>query len=283
MDRLMVEIRAILGPEMMASLAPPWEDMRSPSKRARRLSQVAPEEQAYFPPTYELEVLHPGHFRSQLQLPKSAPAWQASFDVSSRDSFLDQQHSPLPLYAFDPSYSLPPSSLSLSPSSLPRRSHHPLHEVIRPRTSPEGDTRPPFAAHRRGSSCEPSMPCEQSHVPYPSVLAGVHGPLLPRSPLACSQPYLLATPPRGIRSSTPQSSGQPLSTPTTPKSPRKASPKKTPGTPRGKKAPGGMNAFINYSASDAKKLLSGVAPSGSSKRKREEEVPIGVVPVVVER
>jgi hypothetical protein len=29
--------------------------------------------------------------------------------------------------------------------------------------------------------------------------------------------------------------------------------------------------FINFTTKDAKKLLSGVAPSGSSKRKREEE------------
>lgn len=29
--------------------------------------------------------------------------------------------------------------------------------------------------------------------------------------------------------------------------------------------------FINFTSNDAKKLLSGVAPSGSSKRKREEE------------
>jgi hypothetical protein len=29
--------------------------------------------------------------------------------------------------------------------------------------------------------------------------------------------------------------------------------------------------FINFTSKDANKLLSGVAPSGSSKRKREEE------------
>jgi len=66
----------------------------------------------------------------------------------------------------------------------------------------------------------------------------------------------------------------PAPAPATAAAPTKA-PIKTPKKGVGKKAKkdaggiGGM--FVNYGASDAKKLLSGVAPSGSSKRKREEE------------
>ncbi|KAK4057983.1 hypothetical protein OIO90_000722 [Microbotryomycetes sp. JL221] len=39
----------------------------------------------------------------------------------------------------------------------------------------------------------------------------------------------------------------------------------------GRRSKDGGFSFINFTASDSKKLLSGVAPSGSSKRKREEE------------
>ncbi|GAA6008870.1 hypothetical protein JCM10207_001752 [Rhodosporidiobolus poonsookiae] len=50
---------------------------------------------------------------------------------------------------------------------------------------------------------------------------------------------------------------------------KKATPKRKRGSPAKKKQPGSM--FINFSAADSKKLLNGVAPSGSTKKRFEEE------------
>ncbi|KPV77769.1 uncharacterized protein RHOBADRAFT_64552 [Rhodotorula graminis WP1] len=49
----------------------------------------------------------------------------------------------------------------------------------------------------------------------------------------------------------------------------KTTPKRKRGSPTKPKQPVAM--FVNYSAQDAKKLLNGVAPSGSTKKRREEE------------
>lgn len=271
MDRMLVEIGAILGPEVMASLTPTREDAGSPSKRARggaHQVEAAQQEQGYFLAPYgnEVEVVQPESYHSQRHYPASAPVSQANFDLSSRDAYLEQQLHAQPLYAFDPPYSLPHPSTHLLPSTpaRPSPSHHPSHEAVRPHTSPERRTRPSVVNHRRSSSLDAR---EQSHLPYPSVLAGAHGPLpLPPPSLPPSPPHFPSTPPR--TPSTPK-------TPKAPKSPKKASPKKT--TPRGGKKPVGGSAFINYSACDAKKLLSGVAPSGSSKRKRDDDVPVAAL------
>lgn len=64
----------------------------------------------------------------------------------------------------------------------------------------------------------------------------------------------------------------PTSTPSTPRRQSTCSPSPSkPRKPRAKKEiPGGGGMFINFTALDSKKLLAGVAPSGSSKRRRIE-------------
>lgn len=83
-------------------------------------------------------------------------------------------------------------------------------------------------------------------------------------------PLELGSPARTQSTPAKQSTALPLTAP--PKSaPIPATIPPSPTTPRRRGRRSMAPMFINFTGKDAKKLLSGVAPSGSSKRKREEE------------
>ncbi|BGP25237.1 proteophosphoglycan ppg4 [Rhodotorula toruloides] len=210
--------------------------------------------------------------------PASAPAWRTTFDLPpatpppvpalSRHyaSQNDQYLSPTtPVSTYTLSHSASMNSLALPPNPhqraysaqghLPRSasSHDPFLSSSPPRASSS-------VLRRRSSVDSVNLAASYGRYPYPPPLPQQHQQQQPFP--AVLQP----APPQGAaRPSTPP----PKPAQTNSKSPSKTTPKRKRGSPTKAKQPAAM--FINYSSQDAKKLLSGVAPSGSSKKKREED------------
>ena len=167
--------------------------------------------------------------------PASAPAWQTTFNQGPPP--------PMPQYS-QASYGHYPTSSAYPPAQYAPYPAPPYSAGLappasfapsRPHSAP-GVTDPapglvPPPLLRRGSSLRDSTTAEKA-APAPAPASAV-----------------LAAPPK----------------------PPAKTPKKGVGKKAKKDAGGIGGMFVNYGASDAKKLLSGVAPSGSSKRKREEE------------
>ncbi|KAM0748744.1 hypothetical protein T439DRAFT_328007 [Meredithblackwellia eburnea MCA 4105] len=207
--------------------------------------------------------------------PASAPAWQTTFSQHQ----LQHQGPPPPSaypypnydnYSFGSSpashYSAAPSvqqvpatpsSMLLSPPGIPVRPSSapgvPAHEGLGVPLTHNG--------RRRGSSVDSADIVALNAAAaassgaysqgYPSVIQPSHDYGLP-------PPHLRH--PSGYMTPAPQGFQNPPKMPATPRPPRK----------RGTSAKGTQPKaamFINYGAADAKKLLSGVAPSGSSKKK----------------
>ncbi|GAA6058688.1 hypothetical protein JCM10212_003376 [Sporobolomyces blumeae] len=178
--------------------------------------------------------------------------------------------------AFVPYYSPPPSAGSFGAFS-----------------SPSSTT--PTWARRRGSSVDATVPRTfASTAPGPPSYGFASYPTPPRShPPSCQPagyppPYI---PPSVAVSGMPASPPPRSRTLATPSPPRKA--KQAPRTPRTptatrstaaagasskdqkKKPPGAVVSFVNFSASDSSVLLSGVAPSGSSKKRPRPSCAVG--------
>lgn len=300
MDRLMQEIGTMLGPDVMASL-------ESPSHQAPHTPQRRPQllhTQSYDSGTIEMAGVtlsredmdlleEPELFVDRRPYPASAPAWKTTFDLSypmppppspqhqqqmytqagpyspAHTNYNTEYYPPSPSYSYG--HQQPASPGFLAPSNVP----------LRPRSAPGKGPHPqmyqachsPAPTHRRrGSSVDSPAAMAASYGQYPPVTVMV-------SPSrSYHQPR---TPPRQHNLNYEQDAS-PTSFPTSyqypPQSPSKAAPR-TPRTPRRRtqSTPAKKNvkvspgiSFINYTATDATVLLSGVAPSGSSKRKREE-------------
>lgn len=232
------------------------------------------------------------------QYPASAPAWQTSFNFGPsgpHPPFQQRSHAPHYTAApLSPHYSAP--QYTSPPLAAPLPYYHtdydgPISAPLRPRSTPILEQQPTFAAppsfsgggvRRRRSSVDdaasyalasPSYTVNSSYTyeqsadsqqayPY-SRPAPTHRHTYSPSPSASS--ISSASSPVAVHR-LPAQSTTPRTSPT-----KLASPRKTRTSPTKKKGAGGLPMFVNFGASDSKKLLSGVAPSGSSKRRREEQ------------
>ncbi|KAK4702529.1 hypothetical protein P7C70_g3693, partial [Phenoliferia sp. Uapishka_3] len=282
MEQLMLEIGTILGPDVMSSLDQPAPSsapspLPMPMSLPRRQPELRTERRR--PPPAPLNIRappldhsndyprrddwtlfessEPQHAQASYSYPASAPAWQTDF-----------QHAPpafeqYPESRYPQQYPLPSSEADIHSRTSYYRptSAHPSSSFSRPRSAPSVDASTgPYQnlLHRPVPTSPASHAQYGAH--YPSVMAQ-----------GSEQSYHSAVPASPLRYTTPA----PLSYQKSPiKSPIKAAPVRAP-RKRANSARGAQPAkaamFINYGASDAKKLLSGVAPSGSSKRKREDE------------
>lgn len=111
--------------------------------------------------------------------------------------------------------------------------------------------------------------------PAPSAMSPTSASPASRAPFTSPQPRnrrMPSTPAASVPPSSPSRGAPPSKSvsPTSGSRPAPAAPTRR-YTPRAGKRGSGAPMFINFTSKDANKLLSGVAPSGSSKRKREEE------------
>ena len=238
-------------------------------------------------PTLDGNVSNGAGFDSR-NYPASAPAWQTSFHIPPQQFDYNDYSDPKftqpgsheygqqyvgtgrrASYAhYDPSYAPidefgPPLGIPASPS--------------RPHSAPASQQQPDLIAlqqgeRRRGSSVEsmaalrstpPRYP--PSPVPYNSAPSSIS--IQQRSSFS---PIVSYPPPAVSYHSPPPPIPAVLPPATSPKKP-----KKVPKTPKKLKSPkkgaGGLAMFINFTSSDSAKLLAGVAPSGSSAKKRRLE------------
>lgn len=189
-------------------------------------------------------------YNSQQSYPHSAPAWQTSFPQSI--------HSPAPTQIASIQHSFPPSNyypLALQPNPVyPRDPHRPRSAPTAPgtrldRIHPLHITpiqHSPMLLDRRGSL---GVPMPSYAVPQ---VQNVFPPSYRNSPFPHCPPLHSAFERRG-------------STPLPPSSTYHPSGRVT------NRVPTGGISFVNFTSVDADALLAGVAPSGSSKRKREAE------------
>ncbi|GAA5823528.1 hypothetical protein JCM3770_000328 [Rhodotorula araucariae] len=214
--------------------------------------------------------------------PQSAPAWRTSFDLPPPPPPMQSSHSlrsgcrPIPAAT---SYTLThlTSVSSLAPSQNPHvRAYSAQGSVHQPRDYAQPPL-PAATARRRRSSVDsaalaaappPFWPSGTANYRYhPAFEPRIPGVLQPVPPADADFSRRPVTPPpRTVTLAASVGEGMPAtpapSTPTT-------TPKRKRGSPTKAKQPVAM--FVNYSAQDAKKLLNGVAPSGSTKKRREEE------------
>ncbi|BGP16786.1 hypothetical protein JCM10213_002180 [Rhodosporidiobolus nylandii] len=234
--------------------------------------------------------------------PSSAPAWRTTFDLAPPLSPSRPAQPSDPQSAYQQSYYAVPSSLAYTHSALssslaiPQQPQHP-HDPFRPSSAPR-DPLPdmsPFtgSSRRRRSSVDSAAlqaaaqrrpyqyppPNSYSNYAYsrppppPSSQQNIspHDWYSPETSHFASwqqQPRFPPQMPIVLQPVPPPQPDRPATPPPAPlKSPKKASPRKK--RPSKAKPPGAM--FINYSSADSKKLLSGVAPSGSIKKRQLEE------------
>ncbi|GAA5995773.1 hypothetical protein JCM5350_005788 [Sporobolomyces pararoseus] len=169
-------------------------------------------------------------------------------------------HSLVPTYSTHslPSHSSPPGA---SPALLRRRSSIASGSPSTSSPWSQGPPRPQQTLHSYSYGPPPVSPSSAQHSPYHNIPL----PLRPAPPPGTTFDISPPTSPTKQKS---KAKAIPGPTPTSPTKSVQASPKKRKSGPRARN-PSAM--FVNFSAADAKKLLSGVAPSGSSKKKREEE------------
>lgn len=227
------------------SRAPPSIQISQPPYQ-RRGSGMA------FQPEYYAGGQSPANLGYEIQRPQSAPA---SPDLGSNMATFAP-------YTHLSQYDMPPTPQQMSgafhrrggsvetiPRSFPdRMAHHHSSEYPLPQLQRQYET--------------PS-PHDRSPPRYPSLGPTYAG--RPSYDLQSPSPAPVMTQAHARRGSVAAGAPQQPRTPTRPTAaPRKPS-------ARGKRGKDGGFSFINFTANDSAKLLSGVAPSGSSKRKREEE------------
>lgn len=241
----------------------------------------------------------PDYYNSdQRQYPASAPAWQTSFNFGPSGPHPPfQQRSSIPRYTAAPlSPHYPTSqytSASLAPPLLYSHADFdgPLSAPLRPRSTPILEQQATFAAppplsgggvRRRRSSVD-----DAASYALASPIYAINSSYTYDQQPNLQQLYSYSRPaPTQRHAYSPSPSASSISSASSPvavhrlpaqaitprTSPTKlASPRKTRASPTKKKGAGGLPMFVNFGASDSKKLLSGVAPSGSSKRRREEQ------------
>ncbi|GAA5935166.1 uncharacterized protein JCM15063_000958 [Sporobolomyces koalae] len=191
-------------------------------------------------------------------------------------------------FAAFPSYGSPTSQAlahTYSTHSLPSSSSPPSQATPRRRSSfaarpsPSSWAHPPPRPMQVPHSYSYGPPAISAPSFLPSQSSSYHNVPLPLRPMpAPGAPVDPSPPPSPTKQSVATSTSTPTPKSKLPPAPAAASPSRAPTAPVSpKKKRGGAKArnpaamFVNFSAADAKKLLSGVAPSGSSKKKREEE------------
>ncbi|GAA5922961.1 uncharacterized protein JCM15063_003482 [Sporobolomyces koalae] len=188
--------------------------------------------QASRPPSYSargMAVPVPSFQGYEIYRPRSAPP-SPQVDLSA---------------GFVPYYSPPPASFEAAPGQL-SSSYSSFHYGRRRGSSVD-------AAIPRTFVSTPSVPQPYGYASYPTP-AFIPPPS--NQPASYPSPYIPAT----ATMSSPRTTAQSAS-------PRKEV--KSPRTPTAKnKKPAAVVSFINFSPSDSKALLSGVAPSGSSKKRQ---------------
>jgi hypothetical protein len=163
-------------------------------------------------------------------MPMSAPAWQTSFDVSTPFDGYQQSYTHMPPQFLAPSYGYSASPQSYLMDDMIPRSAPAFHEYGIPDYFSMPEPVP--SNRRRGSSIDSAI---IQALPPSSSSSRIHSEL--------PSPTI-----RKIRSR--------------PTSLKKAG--------RRGSAPAAQAQFVNFTSADSHKLLTGVAPSGSSKRKRDE-------------
>lgn len=232
------------------------------------------------------------------QYPASAPAWQTSFNLGRSGPHPPyQQNFNAPRYTAAPlSPHYPAPHYTSAPLAPPLSYSHadidgPLTAPPRPRSTPILEQQATFGAppplsgggtRRRRSSVDDAASYALASRIY-AINSGYTYDQQPNSHQSYSYSRPAPTHRHTYSPSLSTSSISSASSPvavhrlpaqaTTPRTPptKVASPRKTRTSPTKKKGAGGVPMFVNFGASDSKKLLSGVAPSGSSKRRREEQ------------
>lgn len=173
---------------------------------------------------------------SPLQMPMSAPAWQTTFNFSSGPSMPKNMpsytHQPMQAQYAEQSYDYSPSYFSQA-YSMGQENYCQTAPLLQENGIPDYfSLERPQASRRRGSSID-------SHVVQALPSNGAYNnsvTQLSSPPIRKIKNKPAAVKKLGRRASTPAASAQ----------------------------------FVNFTPADSSKLLNGVAPSGSSKRKREE-------------
>ncbi|GAA5903563.1 uncharacterized protein JCM6883_005043 [Sporobolomyces salmoneus] len=159
-----------------------------------------------------------------------------------------------------PTYSPPHAAAGRANPTLRRRSSvaSGSPSTQSPWSQPPPRPEQPFHSYSYGPPPASPTSSEQPLSPYHDIPL----PLRPAPPLGSTVDVTPPPSPTKARKPRGAASGSATSSPT------KTSPRKKRAAAKTKN-PSAM--FVNFSAADAKKLLSGVAPSGSSRKKREEE------------
>lgn len=204
------------------------------------------------PQEYYAAGQSPAHLGFEIQRPRSAPA---SPDLGSNmGSFA-------PYSAGFSNYDMPPEQQYIGPSGYGHRRRSSVATL---------DAIPRSFAY--------NVPPSHYEYPLPELPEHVRGYQTPPTSQLHSPPrYPSNGPTYNSQGQYASNSASPTSAPShsrrgsvvSPKAAKPASPKK--GNSRGKRAKDSGFSFINFTASDSAKILSGVAPSGTSKRKREDE------------
>ncbi|BGP48832.1 hypothetical protein JCM10450v2_004708 [Rhodotorula kratochvilovae] len=199
--------------------------------------------------------------------PQSAPAWRTTFDLPPPPPPMQSSRSQHAAYRPPPSsYTLTHSASVGSLAPPPQNAHVRAYSAqgsLHPARDSAYPPSPAPTARRRRSSVDsaalaappPFWPSGTSYPYHPAFQQQVPAVLLPAPAAGLARP--VTPPPRTNALSASVGPGSP------------ATPKRKRGSPTKAKQPVAM--FVNYSAQDAKKLLNGVAPSGSTKKRREEE------------
>ena len=260
-DAQMEEVNAILGiiPDPPTathlSITIPSSGPRQPSHPSRYYPSPTSKGRLVSPP---LKLVNNGNqidsrlFGQEHAYPRSAPAWQTSFpsSIQSPPPSLNQNRIAPSFHSFPPF-----QPTTAYPLALPPDYSTPPRDANRPRSAPSP---PAMEIDRRNSFQHPSMMLDR------------RGSL--NVPMQSTPSY------RSIDSSFPPSAYRSNFPPTHTAAGRRGSgPLPPPSSyhhPSGRvinRVSTGGISFVNFTAVDADALLAGVAPSGSSKRKREGE------------
>lgn len=202
------------------------------------------------PPRFESLPQH--HMSSPHQRPRSVPGG------ASR---------PPPVLSYPPPS---PSSGRRRRSSVDNASvYAPSNSYQRPASPYDHPSHPHSSPRRVRAPTAPAAPLPPRSQPQIYTHAYTYDAANPHAqpiPVAYTRRNSSPPPPHPLQT-VPRTPTKGAATPSVLASPRKT-PSRSPTKAKGKGE--AVPMFINYSASDSKKLLSGVAPSGSSKRRREE-------------
>ncbi|GAA5943364.1 hypothetical protein JCM1841_002572 [Sporobolomyces salmonicolor] len=262
------DMTEILGAEAMAALSP--TSLPFGSSLVRPLPPPSPK---LSQPAYNVcgVLLNEGEYTQYTQSRSANSSLSRQSSPPHADLQTGPSHSHL-------SAQYAPSTSHYATTSLPVYAQYPPYDICRPRSAPPSPavegmaTFVPYGSPPSAFSFDTFGSQALNRRRGSSVDAAIPRSFPPSTPAASTYSYPPHTP---FRSLSPSASHIPPPYPSsyTPVSPSPA-PRPMKPTPRraggGRKSPG-VVSFINFSPSDSKVLLSGVAPSGSSKKRAREE------------